>query len=628
MRWGLYRGDDILEPGLLVYLRAFESALGREARSRLYTRLAGLPPIPDETTPFRGTYDALKAYLILTDEPTRSSVEFLPDAILANWEAGANLQGERAELLRAQLDFFADVIREGNPVAGESDAAVIASSRTFLRAMSQDDQFYLNVLGQAATRGQEIRLATAVPNSATLLRNDVVVEPHFTLSAYDWVREVDAQEMLQSEDWVLGPQSVPVEDVAALGDSVKARYRAEYGARWLEFLEATSVVPFNGVADASRKLDGLAAPDSPLLGVLALVAYHTRPLNDEFQPLLSVYPPPPPGEDGSPAEEDTRLIRDSNQGYVDALRGLEGALDAVAQSPRGGEQGAVQAALGAVRDGEGAVDAIRDQFELQPDMARTAGEAVRDLLQAPLRRSEALLGRFGSDQVNGAGASFCGQFNGFLSGYPFQRGAAANADMASVISALEPGGSLLASFVQDQLVDAGLVVRQGPRYAVRSGADPAPTDEFMRFLNDAVAASESLFDNQGNPEVQFTLLPETTTQLTSITIRIDGITQRTTPTNRREVPFRWNGSTAREVEISAEIAGEVVPLLQPTPGPWALFRLFESADWADRGGDRYGLTWQTSAGQVLRAQLSLTESPPIFRPGVLDGIRCVSRVVR
>jgi type VI secretion system protein ImpL len=630
MRWGLYRGDDILEPGLGIYLDAFETAMGGEARRILHARLAGLPAEPDESTDFRSLYDALKAYLILTDHPDRSDVAFLPPAVLENWDTARNLDGERGELFRAQWDFFAEVIADvGNPPAPLPEATTVASSRDFLRELSNEDQFYLNVLGQAAAYGEEIRLYTAVRGSEGLLRNEVIVEPHFTLGAFDWVRDVDAREMLQSEDWVLGPQSMPIEDVASLGESVKARYRSEYAGRWLEFLAATSVTPFNGAADAARRLDGLASSESPLLGTLSLVARNTRPFADEFQPVLSVYPPPPPGEeeDALP-EEDTRLIRDTNQSYVDALRQLEGALDALAQAPRDAQQAAVGQANDAVRGGEGAVDGMADAFALEPAAARDAGSAVRGLLQAPLRNAERLLGGFGAGQINGAGASFCREFGGFLSGYPFDRDAPNNASMEDVTTALQPGQSVLWSFIRDELEASGLVVQQGSRFSIRTGADPTPTSQFMGFLNQAADISSALFDAQGNPVVQFTLLPTTTPQLPEITIRIDNITQRTTPVNQREVPFRWAGQTARDVLVTAVIDGSEETLLEVPPGPWALFRLFETAQWSDLGSDRYQLSWTTSQGQVLQARLTLTDSPPVFRPGVLSGLSCVRTIVR
>ena len=618
MRWGLYRGAAVRDPALLVYLRGFDAALGREARGVLQSRLASLPAEPDATTEFRPNYDALKAYLILTDHPDKSTVDFLPDAVLASWDAARITDEESAVLIRRQLDFFADVIRSGNPVAGTAQATVVASARQFLQQFGGEDQFYQSVLDQAATRGEEIRLAVAVPGASTLLRNDVVVPAQFTLGAFDWVREVNADELLQSEDWVLGPQSITGEERARLGAAVKTRYLTDYSAIWLAFVQGTSVVAFNGPADASNKLGRLADADSPLLGALSLVSRNTQPLQEQFQPLHAVQPPP---------DEEAILIGQTNQEYVNALRGLQGALDQVATATGGAQQSALQNASGLVLQGEQTVGGLAQAFARQPEGALATGAAVRRVLEDPIRRAEALVRTVPLAQVNGQGQSFCRSFTGLLSGYPFDPRAAGNADIENVIAALKPGQSALSSFIQDDL--QGLVVRQGNRYVARSGADPAPSAAFLAFVNRAFEASEALFNAQGQgPRVDFRLIPENSAQLPEVTVVIDGISQRFTRTSRGGGGFSWNGATARDARIEGRIGDEVVNLVEVPQGPWALFRLFELAEWEDRGGTQFGLRWNTSAGLVLQAELYLTGSTPIFQRGFLDGLSCVSRVVR
>lgn len=625
LRWGLYSGERAFEPGLLVWLRAFETALGGEARRLLLDRLAGLPEAPDESTEFRPTYDALKAYLIMTDHPTRSTVPFLPDAVLANWDAARIRDEEWEGLLRRQVTFYAQVIQDGNPLEVAPEGSTVERSRRFLRSMSGVDQFYAQLLGAAAVRGEEIRLATHVPGSQGLLQNDEVVEPHFTVAAYEWVQDVDAAEMLQGEEWVLGEQTQALTNIEALGDTVKARYRAEYADEWVRFLEATQVVPFRSVADAAQRLDGLSDADSPLLGSIALVARNTRPLSEAFQPLLSIYPAPPPAEDGGEPDEDPRLVRESNDAYVQALRSLGDAVEEVQRSPD--DQGAVQGANRAVQDGEGAVVAMADQFLLEPDMARRAGSAVRQLLEQPLDRSRGLLGNFGDARLNGEGASFCSDFNRLLAGYPFERTAPNEVSMDDLMEALKPGESLLSDYIAS-LEERGLLTQRNNRVVENRSADPRPTDAFVAFLDQALAISEALFD-RGEPRVSFAMTPENTPVLSSITVRVDNVRQETRPTNQGSETFVWIGTEAREAEVLARIGDEDVSLLSPRPGTWALFRLFETADWTDLGGDAYRLEWtNTGAGQALRAELRLTDSPPIFRRGVLDGLNCVSRIVR
>ena len=249
------------------------------------------------------------------------------------------------------------------------------------------------------------------------------------------------------------------------------------------------------------------------------------------------------------------------------------------------------------------------------------------LLEQPLERARGLIGNFGDARLNGEGASFCREFNALLAGYPFERTAPNDVQMDDLIEALKPGESLLSDFI-DGLEERGLVTRRNNRVVDNPSADPRPSDAFVDFLDEALSISEALFD-QGEPRVSFAMTPENTTVLSSITVRVDNVRQETRPTNQGSETFVWIGPEAREAEVLARIGDEDVSVLSPRPGTWALFRMFETADWTELGGDAYRLQWtNTGAGQALRAELRLTDSPPVFRRGVLDGLNCVSRIVR
>ncbi len=620
LRWGLYRGEAVLAPGLQLYLQSFEAALGLPARQAILDQLAALPAEPTEAAEYGQTYDALKAYLILTDYPQESTVAFLPDAMLASWTAARSLDEDRAVLLRRQLDFFAEVIRDGNPVAGRTDDAIIASARTFLGQFGDADRFYQSMLADAATAGSELRLAVAVPGSADLIRNDVVIPAYFTLEGWVFVRDglqnVDA--FFSSEDWVLGGQVISSQDRQRLAQDLSNRFQADYVAAWQKFLQATTVLPFGGPADAARRLSRLSDGQSPLLQTLALASRNTRPQSDLFQPLHAVAPP----------EEEERLIGDWNQGYVGALANLQGSLDQVATSTGPARSGALGQASQSVRQAEQAVGALAQGFNGQPDGARVTGAAVRALLEAPIRRAEALVGALPSAELNGRGRQFCQDFNRLLSGYPFQAASPVNAVMDDVVAALRPGQSALWAFYQDAL--QSLIAPQGNRYVARPGADTSPNPAFVSFFNRAADASASLFDAQGaGPQVVFVLRPQTSDDLPEITVSVDGQTQTFTRTQAAARTFVWEGARARDARILGRLGGVVVPLIEVPDGPWALFRLFQLADWEDLGGSRYRLRWSVPGQSVaFTAELNLAAPAPIFDRAFLDGLSCVSTVAR
>lgn len=620
LRWGLYRGDEVLEPGLLVWLQAFERALGLPARHALLDQLAALPEEPTEASEYGRTYDALKAYLILTDHPEESTVAFLPDAMLASWSAARSLDEDRAVVLRRQLDFFAEVIRDGNPVAGAVDTQVLASSRDFLGRFGDADRFYQSMVADAASSGEEVRLAS-IPGAAGLLSGNAIVPAHFTVGAWDYLRTRlrDLDALFSSEDWVLGAQVVSAQDRQQLADDLWARYQTDYAAAWHGFLQATAAAPFGGPADAARRLAGLSDGQSPLLQAVAVAARHTRPQPELFQPLHAVAPPE--GDDG-------RLIGEWNQGYVGALASLQSTLDAVAAANGPARTGALGQAEQSVRQAEQSVGMIAQGFNGQPDGARVTGTAVRTLLESPIRRAGALVGALPSAELNGRGRQFCQDFSQLLQGYPFQPGSPIDANLDDVVAALQPGQSALWAFYQDAL--QSLIAPQGTRYVARPGADPSANPAFVTFFNRAADASASLFDAQGaGPQVVFVLRPQTSDALPEITVSIDGQTQTFTRTQAAARTFIWEGARARDARITGRLGGAVVPLVEVPDGPWALFRLFQLADWQDLGGSRYQLTWRVP-NQTLSfsAELNLAAPAPIFERAFLDGLSCVSTVSR
>ncbi|NNF26411.1 MAG: hypothetical protein HKN73_04200 [Gemmatimonadetes bacterium] len=81
--------------------------------------------------------------------------------------------------------------------------------------------------------------------------------------------------------------------------------------------------------------------------------------------------------------------------------------------------------------------------------------------------------------------------------------------------------------------------------------------------------------------------------------------------------------------MSGVLDGETVRLIEPQPGQWALFRLFQIAEWTPQGGGRYTVRWPlTGRNLVLEGEVSTNSSTPILSRSFLSGLRCTSRIVR
>lgn len=615
LRWGLYRGDALLEPGLTAWLRAFRASLGRTARQQLHARLSGLPAEPSQAAEYGRTYDALKAYLILTSDPERSSTAFLPGAVLAAWPEAGGLDDAGDELLMRQLTFFSDVIRDGAPFAEPPDDAVVDSARTFLTRFESIDQFYPTILETAGAFGEEVRLVATVPGATGIMEGDFVVPAHFTIEAWNYLHDLDVDEFFDAESWVLGGQSsISPENRQQLRAEVIGRYEAEYADAWQRFIEEARVSAFGSASVASSRLATLSGGNSPLFMALVTASRNADPLaEDVFQPLDTVAPNAP----------DAPLVGDWNREYADALQGLGMALDAVANGPE--DPSALQEAQSAAARAEAAVNNLARAFVgRDPGGAGRTADAVTSLLTSPIGAARGLVNRIPLQGANQTGRAFCQDFRATLAGYPFQPGGG-DLPLDNLGAALQPGQSLLSSLEQEL---QGLVTKVGSRYQRQAGAAVRVSDEFLAFLSTANQLAESLFNPQGDIAVPFQLRPQVTGDLERVTVVYGTLRSSATRAEPEVASFVWPLDASGGARIEGTLAGRTVTLVDGGDGPWALFRLLGGAQWEEASRGVYRLTWRIpNQGVVLVADLRLAAGIPLFQPSFLqNNLRCPSRL--
>lgn len=619
LRWGLYSGDDLLPHALRVYLSGFERVLGGSAREALVASLGTRPAEGGAASDYEATYRSLKAYLITTSHPQYSTPDFLTPELLEHWEGARALDPERSTLLRAQLDFFGEIIAAGHPFAPRPDDAVIARTRVYLAQFAEGDRFYQSMLADAGTRGTAVNFSARFPGTESVIRNEHVVPASFTREARQFVIQADVDEFFSSEDWVMGGDVVPPQDRAALADELRTRYAQDYMDHWQRFLASAQVVAYGGAGDAAIKLGRLSDPQSPLLAMLAVVAEHTAvqdssQVRTAFRSVHAVSPP----------DSVDTYVGEWNQSYVLALGSLRNAMDQVATVPPASRVSALGQAGQAANQAEGAVRTLAQGFGIDPE-GQVVRTSLTTLLLQPVRRAEALVGALPAADMNQKGQTFCGDFGRLLQGFPFQPSGQASVD--DVTAALKPGESALWTFHQDVL--AGLLARQGARYEARVGAEPTPRREFVEFFNRAAAVSEALFDASGRgPQIAFTLRPQIPTGFSAITVNVDGQPKRFTPTDLASPTFVWEGQRAQYARITGTVDGVDQPLLDFNGSPWSIFRLFQQARWEEVGRSRYMVHWTLPGrGTTLSAEVGLTTPYPILDPAFLAGVAgCVSRI--
>lgn len=622
--WGLHTGSDLLPAARSAYFSRFDPMLGRPARIALLQALRRVPETPEASGDYGATYDALKAYLILTTRPDRSSADFLGPVLTRHWLEGRDADSAVADLARDQFELYGSELRFGNPFELAPEDELVSRVRAYLRSFTQVERFYRSMIARASEERPAVRLSEAVPGAAGVLRASHVVPGAFTAEGWAYIQENldDVGELLAREDWVTGGQTFSEDELAALTDSLERRYVSDYVDHWERFIGSARLVGFGTPRQAAGSLRRLSDNSSPLLQLLAVAARNTgvesEDVDPAFQPVRSVLPP----------DSVDRFVGEPNQALLGALGRLQSSMEEVAGASGGARQQALARAGGDADQVTAAVRQLTRSFSVE-GRARGVGRAVSDLLEAPGLATERLVRRLPAAEANARAREFCGAFSELTSRYPFRQGAGESVSVEDLDAALQPGGSLLWSFYDETLAE--LLTRQGNRYRPRSGASPRPTDEFVAFFNRAAAISDVLYGSGGSgPSVEFVLRLETSEALPEVTVNVDGQTQTFTRTYSAGRPFRWEGARARSARISGVVEGSGVTLLEAPEGTWALFRLMGQADWEPAGGEgNYRLRWSVPGRQIrLEGELTLAGGVPILDPGYLSDLDCVSTVAR
>jgi type VI secretion system protein ImpL len=622
VRWGLHTGRRLEPPTRRLYFDRFEQVLWGPTRAGLLSSLRGLPESPTTTSDYGATYDALKAHLITTSHPGESSPAFLTPVLLSHLPGARDLDPERLELIRRQFDFFAQEIRLANPLPASPDAAAVARARAFLTEFADEERVYQSLVFQVSEENPPVEFGRLAAGAQGVVRNPYTVPGAYTRGGWRAVNQrltnVDA--LFAGERWVVGEQAIGTLDHQALALELRGKYVADYIRHWSEFLRQGAVERFGSAADAARKLDRLSDPESPLLRMLAVASHHTAVdsvVASAFQPLHEVLPP-----------DVERYIGGSNESYMSALLELGLSFEQLA-SATGPARDAAEAQ--AASDAESANRAIRQlaqSFHVDGE-ARGTADAVRRLLEVPVTQADGLLRLMPAADLNRRGSSFCAEYNRLAAKYPFNSRAGVDAEIDEVAAMFEPGRSQLWAFYDEHL--ASLLVPRGGGYAAAPSARPAPSPRFVSFFNHAASISRGFFGERGTrPEIPFGVRMHTPPNVDEVIVTIDGTTHRFTQRVTTSRIFVWSGGAGSSARIAAVIGGAEVVVAEAPRGPWAVFRLFQTAQWDPAGRDGYVVRWRVPGRDLtLRADVLFDEGrPPLFRAGSFDGTACVSQIAR
>ncbi len=615
LRWGLYHGNRLAPAVRRVYFDRFRKLLWDDAFTSLVSTLKSLPRKPGPEGDYTQTYADLRAYLVMTRYPDSATVESLAPTlmrhILLNQQS---TDDQRRSLVQAQVDFYASQLPRGNPFEPSSNATLVAGTRVYLGEFTDSSAFYDAMLRQAAVKAQAVDWRSNQP-----VRSPVVVPAAFTREGWERVHKnlSDVDALFAREEWVTGSHTPADEQLARLADALEARYTRDYIGVWEDFLRQARVVPYGGLADASRKLRTLSANQSPLLGLLEVVARNTDVDNEQvdstFQPVRAVVT--------------TDSVAPGGVGYLQALSGLEGAVSQAASTSGSERDMAVQQASASTQQATMAVATATRSFSGNP-RTEAVSRSVEALLRAPITSAQRALGNVGIAERNRQGRDLCRSFSGLSSHYPF-RASGSPARMDDVAAFFQPGTGALWRLYNQTLTD--LIGPQGNRYAALPGASPRPHANFVTFFDRAATVSDAFFRPDGTgPVVEFRPVANATPDIPEITVIVGGTAVTFTQTQRGGRTIRWDGREAGAARIRGRVGGEEVTLVDAPAGPWSIFHLFDNASWTRMGDRRYRATWRPTVGGrqlSLIVDLLFPVDAPVFDAHWLENLQCVSRIV-
>lgn len=621
-RWGIYHGNDLLDAARRIYFDRFQRLLLTNTQSNIVAMLSVLPAAPAAGADYSAAYNPLRAYLITTSNPDKSTADFLTPVLMQYWLNGKTPEtDEQKQLAQQQFDFYANELKRGNPYSIAPAMPVVTHARTYLGSFGGYDRIYQNMLAAANKANPPIDFNRAYPGSSA-----VVVEPHivpgaFSRSGFAFMQDaiLHPDRYFSGEAWVLGDQAPPSLDRTNLTQQLAGRYLADFQNEWRTFLKQASVVRYRGLPDAGQKLQILSNPTSPLLALVCTASHNTAVANQdiskEFQPAQALVPP----------DCTDKLISQGNSGYINALVALQGAVSQVAQSPNPSDPNAVQPIIGAAVSAHGAVSQASQSFNIDPQAH--VEQTVIALMQAPINSVEDAVRGARPEQANGGGKSFCGGFNALMTKFPFAPNSTVEATTSDVAAVFQPGTGSLWQFYDRTLKP--LLQQQGTTYVPAPNAPIKLNPAFVRFFNQAAALSGTLYPaGSTSPNLTFTanILPSKGIQ--SVTLAVDA--QRLSGASISK-QFNWSAQTAQMAQVTANYSSGSLPL--QFNGTWALFHLIDKGK-VEQAGPPVRLAYPLEiAGTpiqvegtplVVRIELSGTNAG-LLMPGGL-AMRCVSEV--
>jgi len=675
LHWGLYTGDSLHEIARRAYFDRLRQLALDDLNRTIITRLRNA-----NAESGRGgsenTYDLLKTHITITalgcpvDSPLL--VKTLNHTVT---EAFPGIGPEERELLSKQLQFYSSRLdkRLTEHISLTEDRVAEERARTLLRDPKRLDDRLRMIFAEIQPKVKPLVVADFAEGYGAVLSGPAEMEGVFTKPGQAVFEERIAKENLGGgESCVTGRAQIAQLLDSETRDRMRALYYRQYADAWHEFLRSFKVVRYSNVQDAAKKLGTLALPQSPLLGILSMVAKQTNFAPQKvvesaaagkvknLVPKLdaavaaagrveariaraiesaSMSPAMTPAEVArlfQPAQfatppDSATLVSDQNRGYIEGLRALALNLENYARASSTERPAVLAPARSAADQALAAHQKLADYFSGDTE---GVNKIVGDLLAEPIRFAVDQIPRnletLSSGKRSGELAQLCRDLKPILSKYPFDRASQVDAELVDLDKAFQPGVGLIWKYANG--AGAELLVknpdwRQKPDL---TGVRVSP--DLLNFLNRAQQLTDLLY-------VYGTTITPTKYELWPVEVQgavvrlvIDG-TELNRAKSKLRSTFYWPAPAGakRGAEGNLIYTGEVGTGFGRFDGLWGVFRLFQFAD--ERAGGALDVQWSQNRGlgsarpQPLTppAKVQFAEFPDgvdLFNPKFFEALRC------
>ena len=615
-RMGLFKGNALYPVACQAYSDKFRSLLLAPTQNNILAKLRAVQPPPAPDASYNATYRPLKAYLITTSNPDKSTVDFLAPVLSAEWADEKTPDTEVARLAQAQILYYAGILAQpGSCLAaagGTADAQAVARGRSYLAGFQGFQHVYQSMLAAADHKVPNIKYNEKFPGSAQNIVDSYEVQGAFTKNGFAFKQDaiLHPAPYFSGEEWVLGPQTGPPIDVTALTAKLQEVYTADYLQAWRTYLTSAHFVGFKSLPDAATRLDVLDSNVSPILELFSLISINTgvssTAISSAFQAPQQVVPPSNP---------DNIYTAQSNQPYIQKLQDLAGFIKALTQNTLAQKDpNSYTPIINGAIAAEQTAQNIRNTFV--PDPAAGMDKTTFALLEAPIKSVEDLAANGPAAAAGGAAQDFCSQIGPVLRKFPFNPQSEVEATAEEAAQVFAPGQGQFAQFATKPVLQP-FISQQGSQWVTASGA-PHPTNPaFLRFLNDAQRISATLFSAGNQPSLTFTLTEVKSPGVPDAILNLDG--QQITSAGGSNT-FHWVSQPGSKYSLSTPQNSA-----SPAPGPWSVFHMGFNAVHVAPNKLRYNLQLNNQTnGSVL-----FDASGPgafLLDPQFMKGFHCVSSV--